>query len=310
MLYRPDSGSCQPTQLAIVDEMDGFRGQAHICLVQSQLACRKPIHEFLLGFGVMLPCRNFGTIEQNDGSEEHRLLKSVEPDTFNAGLLSRIGGTSIAWTDSLACHLEFDRAANTVYIFRYPSFCLANLHSSPLRPTATLARTGCQKKPEQDHGTLYDFAVSNADWSRWATVEDIDQLLREILMSYRLLFGQDKASRQLFRRCDPFDDVAVEGRDATLTQFCHQATNSFEEIVRDRSSYNLEDDFAVLRSRLVALILHLKTRRPRTWKELWGDKRDSSAWYTFWAVVVIGGLGLLLALSQVVLQIIQIVLSK
>ena len=47
-------------------------------------------------------------------------------------------------------------------------------------------------------------------------------------------------------------------------------------------------------------------KNQRSWKELWLDKRDSASWLTFWAVLVIGGLGILLALIQVVLQVVQV----
>jgi hypothetical protein len=39
---------------------------------------------------------------------------------------------------------------------------------------------------------------------------------------------------------------------------------------------------------------------------IWKDKRDSAHWLTFWAVIIIGGAGLLLGFMQVLLQAIQL----
>ena len=40
---------------------------------------------------------------------------------------------------------------------------------------------------------------------------------------------------------------------------------------------------------------------------MWFDKRDSASWMTFWTVLIIGSLGLLLSFIQTVLQILQYV---
>jgi type VI protein secretion system component VasF len=74
----------------------------------------------------------------------------------------------------------------------------------------------------------------------------------------------------------------------------------------ERAKYNLARDFPILRSRLAVLLQHLAQTKPRTWRELWQDKRDSSAWLTFWAVIIIGAAGLVLGLLQVVLQAVQV----
>jgi hypothetical protein len=77
-------------------------------------------------------------------------------------------------------------------------------------------------------------------------------------------------------------------------------------VVPERESYDLSCDFPILRSKLAILHRHLENKKPRTWKALWQDKRDSASWLTFWAVIIIGGLGIILAFLQVVLQIVQI----
>jgi hypothetical protein len=60
------------------------------------------------------------------------------------------------------------------------------------------------------------------------------------------------------------------------------------------------------KNRIAAIHRHLSLRKPRTWKELWQDKRDSAQWHTFWLVLIVGTIGILLTGMQVVLQIVQV----
>lgn len=140
-------------------------------------------------------------------------------------------------------------------------------------------------------------------------MDEVSQLLREIVLSYRLRFGQEKASRQYFRSIRPFDGIPEEGRDRVLTALCGQKRFKVGYEVRDREIYVLARDFPVLASRIALLLRHLSSKRPRTWKQLWDDKRDSASWFTFWAVLIIGGTGIILAFIQVILQTVQIALQ-
>lgn len=132
-------------------------------------------------------------------------------------------------------------------------------------------------------------------------------MLQELILLYRLLFGQDKAARHLFRKLVPVEGILEERRDSHLMALCARkrcpATTRFPE----REIYDLARDFPILRRRLAVLSLHLAQKKPHTWRELWQDKRDSAGWLTFWAVVIIGVSGIVLGFPQVVLQIIQII---
>ncbi len=55
MLYQADMHSYPPDQLAIQSEMGIHQGQAHMFLKQNNSACKKKLHEFLLGYGLLLP---------------------------------------------------------------------------------------------------------------------------------------------------------------------------------------------------------------------------------------------------------------
>ena len=289
MLYKPDMGSCPKFQLGIVDETDGYQEDAYMSLRQDQSTSKKPLYEFLIGFGVLLPCHNFGIVTSDDETKVMETTKGVSPSLLNVHLLTSVGGIHIKWTDSLAFHLQHEPNSNTLYIFRFPTFCATNL----------LKEKDCTKS------TLHSCAAPPIAASHWATHEEIDDLLREILLSYRLIFGQNKASRKLFRSMNPFEDLPLGCKDDNLSKLCGRKQSDFTW-ARERDFYVLSKEFPILRSRLALLARHMSEKRPRTWKELWNDKRDSASWFTFWAVLIIGGTSIFLALIQVILQIIQV----
>ena len=295
MLYRSDLRSCPRAHLAIADEMDGHKGLANICLKQSQASCKKRMNDFLLGFGVLLRPRNFNVSELSEDKQAFKEIRVADAAAFNAHLLTSLGGLNIKWIDSIACHLDLDRDSNTIFLFRYPSFCAAN---------ASIERvTGLHKS------VIHACAASYSS-GQWATEDDVEQMLIETLLTYRLLFGQSKPGRRLFWKLKPFEEIPEAGIDKFLMTLCGYKIYESIPQLRERDIYDLPRDFPVYRSRLAVLIYHLNARKPRSWKQLWQDKRDSASWLTFWVVLIFGGVGLLLALVQVMLQIVQLKTQK
>ena len=68
MLYRTNTGSYPYGQLAIAEEMDGYRGHGQIISKQDQSSCGRQIHRFMMGFGVLLPPSRF--ISQRSPEDE------------------------------------------------------------------------------------------------------------------------------------------------------------------------------------------------------------------------------------------------
>jgi hypothetical protein len=127
MLYQPAFGTCPPQQMAIADLLDGYTGQAYMTLKQDHSRVRSSLADFLLGFGLMLPPENLCISDDPDDCLAFEKVAIVGPDNFNAALLKSLARINIQWVDTLAPHLEFDRATNTLFLFRYPSFCLASM---------------------------------------------------------------------------------------------------------------------------------------------------------------------------------------
>jgi hypothetical protein len=129
MLYAPSFGTTPPQQLAIADVLDGFTGQAYMVLKQNQTSSKRSLPDFLLGFGLMLPRENICISEDAKDRQVFDSLDVIYPGEFNAYSLQSIAKIRIQWVDVLAPHMEFDKATNTLFLFRYPSFCVANLPS-------------------------------------------------------------------------------------------------------------------------------------------------------------------------------------
>lgn len=100
MLYRSDIHSHPPDQLSIANEMEWHAGQAHMQLVQPESASRMRLNQFLVGFGVLLPPREFKASNSVDDEAAFRKSKNLSPESFNAHYLCSVAGIVIkcGWT--------------------------------------------------------------------------------------------------------------------------------------------------------------------------------------------------------------------
>jgi hypothetical protein len=67
--------------------------------------------------------------------------------------------------------------------------------------------------------------------------------------------------------------------------------------------------FPVYESRLRELRYYMDSQKPRGLRQLWSDNRDSLSYYTFWGVILFGGMGILLAFFSLAVSIAQTVAS-
>lgn len=61
---------------------------------------------------------------QNNGSSSNDVLYESSLNYFS---LFTIGRVRLKWVDTLAAHLAFDRSTRTLFVFRFPSFCVTNV---------------------------------------------------------------------------------------------------------------------------------------------------------------------------------------
>ncbi|KAF8242062.1 hypothetical protein K440DRAFT_591385 [Wilcoxina mikolae CBS 423.85] len=224
----------------------------------------------------------------------------LSPRELNFALLQQFSGIKIKWIDNIAPHMELDTATGTLFLFRFPSFCLINIP-----PKTTQAQNHTES-------VLQRYCAPSPQWANWMKAADTTAFLKEILLSYRFLFGQEKASRKAFRnraRRDVLDNGLYETKDPLLDSLCGRKIFN-NPIVTERETYRLHRDFPFLRGRIITLKRELALRKPRSWGDLWRDKRDTSNWYTFWAVIFIGGAGLILTVIQTAIAVAQFASSS
>ena len=129
---------------------------------QDHSRVKRPLPDFLLGFGLLLPKGNISVSEDPADMSAFDKTSLVSPETLNAHLLCSLANVRIVWIDVIAPHLEFDKETNTLFLFSYPSFCASNLAS--------------------DRGTnipkmIYHCASDDDDPPQWASGDEITSFL-------------------------------------------------------------------------------------------------------------------------------------
>ncbi|KAF4459096.1 dipeptidyl peptidase III [Fusarium albosuccineum] len=295
MLYKPNILSYTTGEFNILDEMDGYHGEARVCLNQSSVSGKHDLPSFLLGFGMMLPPRHYCPFDDTDDRQLFEATKRIISKELNAHVLTKVCGVRLQWVDSLSCHLELDRHSGTLFLYRYPSFCVSSLQRQGMK--------------ERTRSAIHRCGFEEPGSVPWASEKDVTELLQEILLSYRLLFGQSRQSRSLFRRLQPFARIPQEGHDQFLSLICSRKQFDCPVTLIERDEYDVGGDFPHLRSRIVRLNSYASSKKPRSIRQLWQDKRDSTAWLALWSVLIFGSVSILLGLIQTVFQIMQYSLS-
>lgn len=158
-----------------------------------------------------------------------------------------------------------------------------------------------------------------------ANTEQSPRVHQEVLMSYRLLFAHSKKSRTLLKRSlkelrtrdncyDSFLDIVsastrdrnVQGLPLLLWPVTCRGPDG---VLLEQSSYSSQDDFPLFGQRLAKLQDFSLRQQPSQLRDLWRDRRNPLQWYTFWAVLVVGGSSIVLAVLQLVVGVLQVVYS-
>ena len=144
-------------------------------------------------------------------------------------------------------------------------------------------------------------------------------------MSYRLLFGQSHASRalakSLIHELEGYGQVdGLLGYLCTKSQrdvnrrlsssFWPLTCRDFDDNLQEAGSYSPQDDFPLLGNRLMALQKFSLRQQPSRLRDLWRDRRNPLQWYTFWAVLLFGGISNIVAILQLLIGILQLLSSN
>ena len=104
---------------------------------------------------------------------------------------------------------------------------------------------------------------------------------REILLSYRLIFGQDRKSWKAWKKycssqVEAFDKGIADPLLATLCGRDSRRERTYTEIQAPEieQQYSAREDFPFFGERLVKIQQFVLKKNPSDWKTLWNDRRD------------------------------------
>ncbi|KAN0114722.1 hypothetical protein V8E51_004266 [Hyaloscypha variabilis] len=281
-------------------ELKDFRGnvlksavyrQKFIGLKEDRTA-KLPLNHVFSQFGRLITGRTqqsgqVGSNLQVDVFREQLIVSYLKFQT-----LYQVAKIRIVWVDCLSLHLDFDEKSKHLKVFRFPSFCklMYFLFTWLYQPQITGNRDTVQQQ------------LNAQDY------------FREVLLTYRILFGQDKRSWQAWKsycstEVDAFD---AQIADPLLPALCgrdcrNESTYNDIQAPELEQQYSAQEDYPFFGDRLVKVQLFVNNKNPGTWSTLWYDRRDILRFWTFWAVVIVGGASLFLSLIQNLEGVVQIV---
>ncbi|KAL9635754.1 MAG: hypothetical protein Q9204_002506 [Flavoplaca sp. TL-2023a] len=285
------------------------------------LYTRKPLDDTKIPMGVVIG--SLGLFIPIQKEKKRRTLKDwppKQPDSvdlntsvLNAFTLTKIGKINIEWSELFSTHLMFDRNTRTLSLFRFPIFCALN----------------CSRAGER---TLFDQYVTETGWVQDLNLIAVHSIMddgkhpesvladanrsmfREALLSYRLLFGQEFNSRQLFRIHEK-KRASISGfTDQLLVRLCGSSKDIADltdsETLFEQAFYNSFIDFPHYGHRLEVLQKYVSARKSRNIKDLWQDRRDPERWALIWFVLILTVVTIVLSLVQIGLGARQVRLAQ
>jgi hypothetical protein len=285
---------------------------------QPMSTAQEPFYQMLMQFGALLPeVRSSSSVGQCNHASHSTNDSHFYPNYVSFDVLKNVAKLRIEWVNTLNLHLQLDERKRILRLYRFPAFCRL-LYADGANSGGPNSRKSflCQlfnhykasrmqgQPQERDSLTFFDF-------------------LRDMILSYRILFGMDRKSRKCFRaesenwQKDSIHDGPLSGRrmydiDPLLWILCTDPGNSTElkslltlldgEETSPRHAF---EDFPFLGGRLLQLQTFIEGHKPTTWSLLWKNRTDARNWWVVWtagAVLLIGGGTIVLQFWQLIFQ--------
>lgn len=322
MLYRPIKTQDHAFHLHVEEKQTGLKPR------HTSDVAKRPIAGFLRGLGSLLPSPDLTAAGDGGGSwdlkaSNDRRSERIHTSTVNYYALKQIGKINIQWVDTLSAHLQFHAFSRTLLVFRYPTFCALNCHGEesdhcfdrrvPCLPMIR-HKTDCKI-----YSILQEYYNHQASGK---TPLILAAYKREVLLSYRLIFGQHRRSRALFMSAQLERASGEDGsHDHLLARLCGEKVGALRSLptelwppsclnveghLLEQDVYSCDVHFPLLGDRLLNLQEFSLRQSPSRIRDLWRDRRNPLQWYTLWAVLIIGGVSLILQVIQVFLSAAQL----
>lgn len=143
--------------------------------------------------------------------------------------------------------------------------------------------------------------------------------MKEIVLSYGLLFQNWRLARKIYRKeARILASTTVlnnrQGVDPWLDKLCGKdlLTSIFSSMWSNhgiRETYDANSQFPILSGRLKTIQDYIEGIQPSRTASLWNDRRDLRLWYTIWVVLIIGGISIVQASLGLILSGAQIAIA-
>jgi hypothetical protein len=303
--------SVEADELLLVE--DTFR------TVSLDLFSKRPIGKLFRGFRI-----SSQDIVSESSNPYARLDGTLHASSVNFHSLQTIAKLRFIWVDTLAAHLDWNPQERTVSIFRFPSTCVMHLESKKhIGALSEYVHTELSVTLLTYRIRILAELLPNETY-RDSPTQDPSFLHREVLLTYRLLFGQSSQSRELAQNLLSMLKKSSQEVDPFLETLCtvSQSRSLFKKLFRNNDtrslptklfpastidargtfiesgSYSAQLDFPIFGRRLLALQNHNLRQQPNRVRDLWRDRRNPLQWYTFWAVIWVGGISIILSALQ------------
>ncbi|KAL8774590.1 MAG: hypothetical protein Q9209_000963 [Squamulea sp. 1 TL-2023] len=223
----------------------------------------------------------------------------LSTSVMNIYALTNIGKIKLIWSDLFGAHLMFDNDKRTLTLFRFPTFCALNHCPAEKR-------------------TLFDHIMDADSGPDGPTVMGQDianrSMFQETLLTYRLLFGQNRHARWLYNTREKKRASAHGKTDPLLNRLCGERKNishlTKEDIFYERGFYNSKKDFPHYEKRFIILHTYTKDRKARNVRDVWRDRREPERWVVVWFAVIFSIVTIVLSLIQIFLGGVQVKIGK
>lgn len=275
------------------------------------MEAERPIADFLRRLDALMPSLP---------SDSSRLVE-LQVSNLNAQTLIDIGDITLGWTTQISDHLKFDHSTQVLSLFCLPSFCQLHMSAQPVSEGATLMDRYSFIYFYSLHGgsrlmqpRVLDGYYWNGPYSTASPAFNMASFSRQLCLTYRLLFANSKRARAIYEKSERqrarealfpsslalSDSGPDPVSDAHLDNLC-RSPSPLDALYPARQTYDAFHDMPYFADRLQDLQQYILCQNPSRAKMLWKDRRDALRWYTFWAVITIGGVTIVLGVVQTIL---------
>ncbi|KAH8704213.1 hypothetical protein BGW36DRAFT_355585 [Talaromyces proteolyticus] len=236
-------------------------------------------------------------VEDDSQRPQNREDVLVKVTNVNYWTLRKFIGIKVIFVDSVWEHLAFEQRTKTLKLFQYPSFCLML----------------CVRNSKGTFlGRFFDNYFEDIIRERGFSPVNSHDFFRELVFTYRLIFGQSRDAYKAFRSDyeNKLDEKDID-RDPLLYRLCGSDWSNeclYDELDAPhiRTVYSTMSDFPFFGQRLIELQEYVLSQSPDNFTTLWRDRRDITTFYTLWAALIFGITTTLLGIIQVGLQMAQL----